>query len=1058
MMITTCLRNLAIKVAVLLFSGFSYGLLVADDGQQEAEANLEYRLIGPAASGRVSRVTGIPGDPLTYYAALASGGVWKSVNGGLQWAPIFDDQSISSTGSIAVSESNANVVYVGSGEANIRGNVGEGNGIYKSTDGGEKWSHVWQAEGQIGTLAIHPKKENTVFAAVLGSPFGPGSERGIYRTTDGGDTWEQVLFVDDQTGASDVAINPENPRIVYAGMWQTRRSPWNMQSGGPGSGLYVSRDAGETWQRLEKNGLPEGIWGRVGVRVAPTQPDRVYALIEAEQGGLFRSDDNGASWKQVSNSPGLTQRAWYYSTLTVDPSDADTVWFPQVRMLKTIDGGENIRSVKGGGWDYHDIWIDPQNPKRMLVGSDAGVSLSLDGGSSWTRPPLPTAQFYRISTDTSMPYRVLGSIQDWGTMAGPSNSLHSGGILFWDWHPVGGGEAGFVVADPEDPQIVYAGEYLGYFSRYDERTGAAPHVGIYPDNGSGHGAEDLRHRFQWTAPILISPHDSKVIYHASQTLQRTRDGGQSWEIISPDLTRNDVSKQGWSGGPITGDNTGVEFYSTIFAVAESPVEAGVIWVGSDDGLVHISRDDGENWEEVTPRGLPDWATVNGIEASRFDAGTAYLVADAHRLDDESPYLWKTTDYGNRWESLTDGLDDEIYLHVIREDAIQPGTLYLGTEREVMISRNAGDSWDSLQLNMPTVAIADLAVTENDLVVGTIGRSAWILDDLNPIRQMSADIKAQPAHLFPPVPAVRWVYTRAPNEYTEGAASNPPRGASITYYLAEVSDSEVTLEILDAEGNLVRNLTSKLKPPYTEPEHPDWSPGSKNKAELKTTSGMNRVSWDLHYNGPDRIPGARTDVGDISTGPQAAPGEYRLRLNAVGQVYEQPLTLLPDPRVQTSPANLQQQVEFQLRVRDKISMIAGYVRQLSDIKAQLKRHHSRYPENQEADELKTLGEEILDQINQIEHALYSPDAQVDYDILAGRDGGAKLLSRFGWLYYTGFDHDGPPTQGMREVEEELTRELVEQQALIQQLVTEKLVRLNSLAAQEGKSYIDIRSRQ
>lgn len=1059
----THFRSALLKLSSLLILGLLAVMAQAQEAdEEEPESGIEYRLIGPAISGRVARVAGVPGDSLTYYAATASGGVWKSENGGLKWSPVFDEQNISSTGSVAVAASNPNVVYVGSGEANIRGNVAEGNGIYKSTDGGDNWSHVWESEGQIGTMAIHPNNENIVFAAVLGSAFGAGPERGIYRTTDGGDNWEKVLFVDEDTGASDVAFNPANPSIIFAGMWQTRRSPWDMQSGGPGSGLYVSRDGGDNWDKLEGEGLPEGIWGRVGVRVAPSQPNRVYALIEAEKGGLFRSDDNGSSWKQVSDSPGITQRAWYYSTLTIDPTDADTVWFPQVSMLKTIDGGEDIRAVKGGGWDYHDIWIDPLNTKRMLVGSDAGMSLSLDGGESWTRPPLPTAQFYRVSTDTSTPYRVMGSIQDWGTMAGPSNSLHAGGINLWDWHPVGGGEAGHVVADPTDPNIVYAGEYLGYFSRYDQRTGQAPHVGIYPDNGSGHGAKDLRHRFQWTAPILISPHDSNTVYHASQTLQRTRDGGQSWDIISPDLTRDDEDKQGWAGGPITGDNTGVEFYGTIFAVAESPLEAGVIWAGSDDGLVHISRDDGESWNNVTPSGMPDWATVNTIEASRFNAGTAYLVADAHRLDDEAPYGWKTTNYGQSWQSLTRNLDDEVYLHVIREDTQKQGVLYLGTERGVMISRDDGRNWESLQLNMPTVAIADMAVKGNDLVVATIGRSAWILDDVTAVRDDNEPIKQQPAHLFAPSATTRWIYTRAPNEYNDGSASNPPQGAMITYYLKEDIDTAITLEVLDASGQVIRTLSSELQPAYTEPEHPNWNPGSENKPDLKTTAGTHRITWDLRHAGAKHIAGARTDVGDVRTGPTAVPGDYQLRLTVADQAYEQPLSIVADPRSSVDAADLQAQVDFQLKVRDMLSRIAGHAVTLKSIKTQIQAHHSRSESvNGEASEVASdddplimKGKAIMEQASQIELALYNPNAQVDYDILAGRDGGAKLLSRLGWLYYTGFDHSGPPTQGMREVQAELSQILGLQEAALQGLLDNQLVELNRMAAEQGKAYVEV----
>ncbi len=623
---------------------------------EEEDSGVQYRLIGPASGGRTTRVVGVSGELLTYYLATAAGGVWKSSNGGTKWESIFDDQPVSSIGSVALARTNPNIVYVGSGEANIRGNVGEGNGIYRSLDGGRNWDHVWKAEGQIGTIVVHPENETIIFAAALGSPFGPGPERGVYRSQDGGKSWQQVLFVDNDTGASDVAFDENNPNILFAGMWQTRRKPWTMQSGGPGSGLYMSRDGGDNWKRLEGSGLPDGTWGKVGVRVAVSEPDRVYALIEAEKGGLFRSDNGGDSWELINDSPGLQQRAWYYMTLTIDPTNADVVWFPQVSMLKSIDGGRTVLPVKAGGWDHHDVWIDPLNPKRIAEASDGGVSLSWDGGETWQRPPIPIGQFYHLSVDTRTPYRVMGSLQDLGTRAGPSNSLHANGILLGDWAPVGGGEAGFVVADPDDPNVVYAGEYLGYLSRYDERTGQAPHVGIYPDNGSGHGAEDLRHRFQWTAPIVISPHDSNLVYHASNTLQQTRDGGQTWEIISPDLTRNDKSKQKWAGGPITGDNTGVEFYGTIFAVAESPVEAGTLWAGTDDGLVHVTRDGGKNWSNVTPRGAPEWATVVTLEASHWDAGTAYVVYDAHRLDDETPYIWKTMNFGKTWMSLSGGLD------------------------------------------------------------------------------------------------------------------------------------------------------------------------------------------------------------------------------------------------------------------------------------------------------------------------------------------------------------------------------------------------------------------
>ncbi len=1043
---------------VLILTILMVPMILLGDEAKDADdtkgpwSGLEYRLIGPAAGGRVSRVAGVPGDDLTYYAATAAGGVWKSVNGGRKWSPIFDDQPVSSIGSIAVAPSDPNVVWVGSGEANIRGNVAEGNGIYRSTDAGETWQRVWTAEGQIGTIAVHPNDPDVAFAAVLGSPFGPGPERGVLRTTDGGMTWQKVLAKDPDTGASDVCFHPSNPRILFAGLWQTRRFPWGMTSGGPGSGLYVSRDGGDTWKRLEGKGLPAGIWGKVGVRVAPSEPNRVYALIEAEEGGLFRSEDGGTTWNRVNGSRGIRQRAWYYTTLTVDPANADVVWFPQVSMLKTADGGKSIRAVKGGGWDYHDVWIDPENTSRILVGSDAGVSLSSDGGETWFRPNLPIAQFYHLSVDTSTPYRVLGSLQDFGTVSGPSNSLHSGGILYSDWHSVGGGEAGHVVADASDPDIVWAGEYLGFISRYDRRTGQAPHVGIYPDDGSGHGAEDLRYRFQWTAPIVISPHDPKVVYHAANVLFKTSDDGQTWQAISPDLTRNTKSKQEWAGGPITGDNTGVEFYNTIFAVAESPVEAGTIWAGTDDGLVHLTRDGGEKWRNVTPKGIPEWGTVSTIEASRWDAGVAYVVVDAHRLDDETPYLFKTTDFGQSWQSLTAGLDREIYLHVVREDTRREGMLYLGTERGVMVSRDDGASWQSLRLNMPTVAVVDLAVAGDDLVVGTLGRSAWVLDDLTPVREMSTEIEAANEHLFAPLPAVRWRYASSAYGSKDGAGKNPPEGAIITYRLAEKPEGEITLEIVDAEGAIVRKLSSVLGKQYDSPDHPDWNPDSKPKPELKTEAGLNRVSWDLTYGEPAWMPDARFDTGTPQPGPLVVPGDYTLRLTVDGRSTTQPLTVEPDPRSSASASDFEQQNAFALGVRDQLATIVDMVLAIRGVREQVKDRNLRLAADPEASELIELGTQLIAGLDAVEEKIHNPHAEVDYDVLGGRHGGAMLYSRLSWLFMTSGDHDGPPTQGMLEVAAELDRELAQQESALDALISGDLVRLNELAAELGVSYV------
>lgn len=1012
---------------------------------------LEYRLIGPSIGGRVSRAVGVAGDPLTYYAATAAGGVWKSTNGGQSFESVFDDQPVSSIGSIAVAPSDPNVVWVGSGEANIRGNVGEGNGIYRSTDGGAHWEHVFEAEGQVGTIVVHPQDPDTVWAAALGSPFGPTEERGVYRTTDGGATWTRVLYVDPDTGASDVCCDPSNPRILFAGTWQARRTPWGMTSGGPGSGLWTSRDGGESWEQLTEDGLPEGIWGRVGVRVSASDPNRVYALIEAEEGGLFRSDDGGESWARINASRGLTQRAWYYSTLTVDPTRADVVWFPQVQMLHTIDGGEDIRAVEAGGWDYHDVWIDPGDPRRKIVASDGGVSVTRDGGETWHWPRLPIGQFYHVSVDTRRPYRVLGSLQDFGTASGPSNSLHGAGILNSDWHPVGGGEAGHVVADPNDPDIVWAGEYLGIITRFDGRTGLARNVSIYPYDGSGRGAKDLEYRFQWTAPIVISPHDSQTVYHAANVLFRTRDGGQSWEAISPDLTRDDETKQQWAGGPITGDNTGVEFYGTIFAVAESPVEPGRIWVGTDDGLVRLTTDAGASWEGVTPSGAPEWGTVACIETSRNDPDAAYVVYDAHRLDDETPYLWKTTDAGQSWTSLTTGLDPETYLHVLREDPRVPGTLYLGTERGVMLSRDDGASWESLQLNMPTVAVVDLAVTGDDLVVGTLGRSAWILDDLTTVHLRPEVSDSERAHLFPPRTTTSWRYRDAPRGPKDGAGANPPEGAILTYWLSTDIEDEITLTVRDTRGNLVRQLSSAAEEPYAAPGDPDRSPNQEDEPDLTRDEGINRVSWNLRRAAPRRVPGAKLDWGAPGDGPLVAAGTYSLELEIDDETWTQPLVIESDPRLSSSEADAAR-LAFAAEASERFTRVTDHVLTVQSVREQIEARHRALADTPAGADLVAKGETLIAELDAIERVLHNPDAEVSYDILAGRHGGAQLHTQLEWLYIIASSNEGAPTQGMRERATALGSELTELEAKLDQLLGPDLDALNELARELGIEYV------
>jgi len=1025
----------------------------APPAQIPAFDKLEYRLVGPFDGGRVSRVAGVAGDPFTYYLASASGGVWKSTDGGVAWKPIFDEQSISSMGAIAVAPSDPNVVYVGSGEANIRGNVAAGDGIYRSLDAGRTWTHVWTQEGQIGDMAVSPRNPDVVFAAVLGHAFGPNPERGVYRSTDGGRSWQQVLKRDDDTGAVDLALDPSNPNVVFATLWQARRTPWSLTDGGPGSGLWVSRDGGDTWKQLTGHGLPEGVWGRSGVAVAPSDGRRVYAVVEAEDGGLFRSDDGGDSWTLVNPSHLLTQRAWYYATLTVDPVNENEVWFPQVALIRTIDGGETLDiDTEAPHGDHHDVWVDPANPKRVIVGHDGGVALTTDGGKTWHWPPLPLGQLYHVATDSRHPYDVQGAEQDIGTAQAPNDNLKTGGIAPSDWHDVGGGEAGYVVSKPDDPDVVYAGEYLGIITRWDRRTGTAHNVSAWPENPSGHGDIDAKYRFQWTAPIAASPHDPDVIYHGAQVLFRTTDGGRTWTAISPDLTRNDPDKQQWSGGPITGDNTGVEYYCTIFAVAESPVQAGVIWAGSDDGLVHVTRDGGGVWVDVTGAmpGFPEWGTVSIIEPSPWDAGTAWVVVDAHRLDDMHPYLYRTTDFGASWTRLDGSLPQDVYLHSVRVDPKKRGQLYLGTERGVMMSADGGRTWTPLKLNLPTVAVHDLVVKDDDLVLGTHGRGIWILDDLTPVRAWGDSIAARQVHLFTPEPATEWRRAYGGAAYGAGAVvhgENPPQGALVSYWLKTEPDSgdAVTLEVVDGRGAVVRTLSSVARPrdDYSEYEE-DPEP------ELTADSArVQRAVWDLHTEGVPRIRGGMIDTGDPAQGPWASPGRYTLRLAAHGDTVTAPLEVLADPRISVSDADRAAHRAFIAELAQALGRLTDASNRAVDLADELDGRGQALTDQPGMAELRVRTDSLVMRLDSLSDVMFSLDAEVTYDVLAK---GSRLYSRLTPLYNWAAEADGPPTQGMRDVWALQKTELDGYLHRFQELLEVDLADVNALAQRLGVPWV------
>jgi photosystem II stability/assembly factor-like uncharacterized protein len=903
---------------------------------------MKYRLVGPFRGGRSLTASGVAGDPNTYYFGSTGGGVWRSTDGAMTWAPVFDKEAVSAIGSLAVAPSDPNVLYVGTGEACIRGNISHGDGIYKTVDGGKTWKNVGLRDSRaIGKVIVDPKNVDVVYVAALGHPFGPNTERGIFRTIDGGKNWEKVLYKDENTGGIDVAFDPHNSHILYASLWEARRSPWGLSSGGPGSGLYRSNDSGSTWKLLEEHGLPKGPYGKIGIAVAANS-DRVYALIEAPDGGLYRSDDGGETWQLLNNDRAFWQRAWYYMHIIADPQSADVVYIANVDFYKSSDGGHTFNKVKVPHGDNHAMWIDPKDANRMIVSNDGGVTVSLDGGKTWTRQDnQPTAQFYHVITDTRTPYYLYGSQQDLGTVAIASRS-DDGSIDRSDWYTVGGGEAGYIAPYPPDPNIVYAGEYEGVITRFDKRNQQTKNVSVQPEISDGGGAAKLEHRFQWTAPILISPHDPNTLYHAGERLFKTTDGGMHWEAISPDLTRNDKNKQQASGGPIDKDDSGTEYYDTIFAVAESSLVKGLIWVGADDGLVHITRDGGQNWTDITPKDLPDWSRISLIEASPHDAATAYMAVDRHQSDDMHPYIYKTNDYGKTWVKITKGIPENTFTRAVREDPKKRGLLYAGTETGMFVSFNDGADWRSLQLNLPTAPVHDLVIKNDDLVVATHGRAFWILDDVSPLRQYSDEIAKRDAHLYTPAAAMRFQNSSEEPPKPVLVGENPPAGALIYYFLKEKPKGEATIEILDSSSSVIRKYSSNRTEELEEPLTPE---DKKPEKQIKPEVGLNRFVWDLRYTGSNHVPDYYLwEYKDGSRGPLAMPGKYQVRLTVDGKSQTAPFEITLDPRVNVSQADLQKQFDLLIQVRDELSRVYDTVNQIQDVRTQMDGLKKRLPDN------------------------------------------------------------------------------------------------------------------
>jgi len=908
-----------------------------DKDKKKEEQGMQYRAIGPFRGGRSLTASGVPGDPTTYYFGSTGGGIWKSTDAATTWKPVFDREKSSSIGSLAVAPSDPNIVYAGTGEGCIRGNAATGDGVYKSVDAGRTWKNVGLRDSRaIGKLIVDPRDPDIVFVAALGHPYGPNPERGIFRTSDGGKTWAKVLFVDENTGGIDVAFDPHNPHILFAAMWQVRRQPWTLTSGGPGSGLYRSGDGGTTWKKLDGEGLPEGPYGKIGVAVAANS-DRIWALIEARNGGLYRSDDGGDKWELINPDHRLTQRAWYYMHVVADPKDSNTVYILNVEFHRSTDGGRTFNKIKVPHGDNHGLWIDPLNTRRMIQTDDGGATVTVDGGEHWTKQDnQPTAQFYHVIADNRFPYYLYGSQQDNSSVAIASRGSEGGAIDREDWHPVGGGEAGYIAPYLPDPDIVFAGDYQGLLTMFDRRTGQAKVVGVSPVLSDGKGAASLEHRFQWTAPLLISPHDPNALYHGGERLFRTTDAGMHWEAISGDLTRNDKSKQQPSGGPITIDDTGTEYYDTIFAVAESPLVKGLIWAGADDGLVHVTRDGGRNWTDVTPKEMPEWSKISQIDASPFNPGTAWVAVDRHANDDLRPYIYATKDYGQSWKLLVKGIPEGSFVRAVREDTKRTGLLFAGTETGVFVSYDAGENWESLQLNLPTVPVHDLLIHDNDLVLATHGRSFWILDDISPLRQASDGSRKAAIWLYDPAPAWRVHSAPAPKE-APTSGQNPPPGAVI-YFDVKEKPKAATLEILDSAGKLVRRYSSTAPVPLEEPLDPD---DEKPKNQLEIKPGMNRFVWDLRYEGAPRVKDYYLfEYESGAKGPIALPGKYQVKLTVDDKVLTAALELKLDPRVKASPADLEKQFAALTEIHGELTRVYTAANQIVDLRAQLQDLHKR----------------------------------------------------------------------------------------------------------------------
>lgn len=987
---------------------------------------LQWRLVGPFRGGRSAAVTGVPGEPKLFYFGGTGGGVWRTTDGGGTWENISDGYFGGSIGAVAVADSDHNVIYVGGGEKTVRGNVSFGYGMWKSVDAGATWKQIGlQNSRHIPRVRVHPKNENLVYAAVLGDLFQPSAERGVYRSKDGGNTWERILFANENAGAVDLILDPNNPRIMYASTWRVRRTPYSLESGGEGSALWKSTDGGDTWTNISANlGLGKDTLGIIGIAVSPANSNRVWAIVEAKNGGLFRSDDAGKSWKLVNKDRSLRQRAWYYTRVYADPQNEQVVYVLNVSYHKSTDGGVIFEAYNAPHGDHHDLWIAPEDPNRMIIADDGGAQVSFDGGKTWsTYHNQPTAQFYRVTTDNHFPYRIYAAQQD-NTTVRILHRTEEGSIGEDDWEITAGCECGHIAVDPKDDDVVYGGCYGGLLERLDHETGFRRAVNVWPDNPMGHGAEDMKYRFQWNYPIFFSPHDPNKLYAASNHLHVSYDGGNSWDVISPDLTRNDPSKLGPSGGPITKDNTSVEYYCTIFAAAESPRVKDLLWVGSDDGWVHLSRDGGKTWQNVTPPDLPEWTMINSIEPSPYEDGGCYLAATSYKSGDYRPYLYKTNDFGKTWMKIVNGIADDHFTRVVRADPKRKGLLYAGTESGMYISFDDGASWSSFQLNLPVVPITDLAVKNDNLIAATQGRSLWIIDDLTVLHQLSDEVKSDKAFLFRPMDSYRMEGFQRKNLKTEG--TNHPGGVNVYFYLPEFDStkSKIDLAFLENDGDVIMEFSTKAK---------------KRNEKLTVKAGSNTFNWNMRY------PEAKSFQGMILwwaslNGPKAVPGDYKVRLSVDGTVLEQPFRIVKDPRSEATLEDIQKQFDFVMQVRDKLTEAHTAIEEIRSLRSKAKEFtKSLKKDDAKLKPLIDLSAEMDSIMTAVEEALYQTKNQARQDPL---NFPIRLTNKLGHLNSL-ISGDYPPTQQAIEVKEELTKEIDEWLAKYYEVKNNKVPQFNRL---------------